>query len=329
MMRPTQWHGCVTEWTESQLCWTIHRQQTDCQIAVLRWFVIPLNQLNISTQEKSKILLMCPWDRRVQRQNKVANPSNWMWKNSCFSGIERICRIGRQWFALHLSNNFWAPHCISGSWTDISLLTIRSKFLIGAKGFWGSKTSGSLWNGLHCWTADWAAKSRTVESLTQFWVDVQTMEPNLWSVWAGNKSYFSFSNYIPLWSCFSNDIIIFKTKHQYQLQCKDDIGVRWRPQTLISTNLCKLRDKILNGIRECGRSTKFAKPSVYIILVVLVHLESAKIYTGPKIDRALKRLGNTGINPCSKVYFWIFLKQQAYWCMHESRFLFATLWLMH
>ena len=130
---PTQWHGWVTEWTESQLCWTIHRQQADCEIAILTWFFIPLNQLNISMQERSKIFLMCPWDRRVQRQNKVENPSNWMWKNNCFSGIERICRMGR--FALHLSNIFWAPHCICGSWTNISLLTIRSKHLIGAKGF--------------------------------------------------------------------------------------------------------------------------------------------------------------------------------------------------
>jgi len=30
-----------------------------------------------------------------------------------------------------------------------------------------------------------------------------------------------------------------------------------------------------------------------MILILLVYLESAKIYTGPKIVRILKRLGNT------------------------------------
>jgi len=59
------------------------------------------------------------------------------------------------------------------------------------------------WEGLHCWTADWTAMSTAVECLTQFWVDVQTMKPKL-SICAGRqKSFFSFSNYIPLWSYFS------------------------------------------------------------------------------------------------------------------------------
>ena len=35
--------------------------------------------------------------------------------------------------------------------------------------------------------------------------------------------------------------------------------------------------------------------SVCIILVVLVHLESTKVYTGPKIVRVLKRLRNIGL----------------------------------
>jgi len=35
--------------------------------------------------------------------------------------------------------------------------------------------------------------------------------------------------------------------------------------------------------------------SVCIILVVLVYLESTKIYTGPKIVRVLKRLRNTAL----------------------------------
>jgi len=41
---------------------------------------------------------------------------------------------------------------------------------------------------------------------------------------------------------------------------------------------------------------KFPKPSVCIILVALVYLESAKIDTGPKIVRGLKRLRTTDLN---------------------------------
>ena len=63
---------------------------------------------------------------------------------------------------------------------------------------------------------------------------------------------------------------------------------------IIAKNLWnKLRDKIFVEIRERGRWTEFAKTSVCIILVVLVYLESAKIYTRPKIVRVLKRLRNT------------------------------------
>jgi len=52
---PTQWHRCVPKRTESWLCWTIKREQMGSQIAILSWFFIRLNQLNISTQGKSKI----------------------------------------------------------------------------------------------------------------------------------------------------------------------------------------------------------------------------------------------------------------------------------
>jgi len=47
---PTQWHSCIR--SESQLWWTIHRQQVDCQIAIPWWFFIRLNQLNSSMQGK-------------------------------------------------------------------------------------------------------------------------------------------------------------------------------------------------------------------------------------------------------------------------------------
>ena len=46
-------------------------------------------------------------------------------------------------------------------------------------------------------------------------------------------------------------------------------------------------------ICESGRWTEFLKTSLCIILVALIYLESAKIYTGPKIVRVLKRLRTT------------------------------------
>ena len=75
--------------------------------------------------------------------------------------------------------------------------------------------------------------------------------------------------------------------------------VHWRPQTLISTNRWnKLRGRILIKICESGRWTEFAKTSLCIILVALIYLESAKIYTGPKIVRGLKRLRTTALRAC-------------------------------
>jgi len=53
------------------------------------------------------------------------------------------------------------------------------------------------------------------------------------------------------------------------------------------------RDKILTKICECGQWTEFSKTSVCVILVVLVYLESAEVYTGPKIVHVVKRLRNT------------------------------------
>jgi len=70
--------------------------------------------------------------------------------------------------------------------------------------------------------------------------------------------------------------------------------VRWRAQAHISTNRWnKLRDRILIEICESGRWTEFAKTSLCIILVALIYLESAKIYTGPKTVRGLNRLRTT------------------------------------
>jgi len=92
--------------------------------------------------------------------------------------------------------------------------------------------------------------------------------------------------------------LILKPSTETNFNQKTTSGVRWRPQTLISTNLWnKLRDEILIEICECWRWTEFAKTGVYIIYVVLVYRESAKIYTSPKIVRVSKRLRNTNVEP--------------------------------
>ena len=93
----------------------------------------------------------------------------------------------------------------------------------------------------------------------------------------------------------ANTITIFKTDNNFHQ--KTTSGGNWRPQALTSTNLWnKLKDKILIEICECERWIQFAKTSVCIIVVVLVYREPAKIYTGLKIVRVLKRLRNTALN---------------------------------
>jgi len=56
--------------------------------------------------------------------------------------------------------------------------------------------------------------STAVECLIQFWVDVQTVEPNL-SICAGRQqklfSFFQLNTFVKF---FFNDIAIFKTKHR-------------------------------------------------------------------------------------------------------------------
>jgi len=71
----------------------------------------------------------------------------------------------------------------------------------------------------------------------------------------------------------------------YRLQPEDDIMCALKTSPNINKVVKQLRDKILIEVCGCGRWTEFAKTSVCIILVVLVYLESAKIYTGPKIVR--------------------------------------------
>ena len=61
----------------------------------------------------------------------------------------------------------------------LSKLDISHNYITTSNWFWGARPLGSLWSGLQCWTAGWAAKTTAVESLTQFWADVQSMEVNL------------------------------------------------------------------------------------------------------------------------------------------------------
>jgi len=212
--------------------------------------------------------------------------SKWKWENICVSGIKRICRRDRNWYALHSSNLAGAPYDISPRWIDISLLTITSKRLTGCEAL------------LMCQSYRFIVKwivllNSLLSSLTEVRVNVQTK--SLWSVSACNKSYFFFQLHTVV-KLFFNDVAISKPSTDANFNQKTASGGRWRPQALSSTNLWnKLRDKILIEICECVRWTEFAKPSVCIILVALVYFESAKIYTGPKIVRVLKRLRNTGI----------------------------------
>jgi len=134
----------------------------ECQIAFLRWFFLRLNQLNISIQGKGKMFLdVSKTSSRLKVQNAVVNLLNRKWKNSCFSDIKCICRRGRNWFALHSSNRSWAPYCIFPSWIDIRHIPCYN-YIKTLSLFWGALSTGSLWSGLQCWTAGWAAKSTIV-----------------------------------------------------------------------------------------------------------------------------------------------------------------------
>ena len=124
----------------------------------------------------------------------------------------------------------------------------------------------SLWSRLHCWTADWAEKSTAVE-----FDSILRGRPNQISLICVGRQQklFFFLHLHTVVKLFFNDIIIFKTRH---------------------------RDKIVLEVCECGQWTEFAKTSVRIILVVLVYLVSAEVYTGPKIVHVVKRFRNTDFN---------------------------------
>ena len=81
------------------------------------------------------------------------------------------------------------------------------------------------------------------------------------------------------------------TRRRHQAMCVDDHKPLFR-QIGETNSETRFLLKLVNVDDE----QKFPKTSVCIILVALVYLESAKIYTGPKTVRGLKRLRTTGIS---------------------------------
>jgi len=126
--------------------------------------------------------------------------SNWKWKNICVFGIKRICKRGRNWFALHSPILSWAPYRISPRCIDISLLTFTSKTcetLLRCQSYrFIVKWIALLNRWLSC-NVDSCGVWLNFELMCRQWNQISLF------VQAGNKSSFSFSNYIPLWSYFS------------------------------------------------------------------------------------------------------------------------------
>ena len=87
---------------------------------------------------------------------------------NAFAGVEIDLRCVRQIFLSALLHFFELDRCVP-----------FHNYIKTFNWFWGSREKASLWSGLHRWTADWVAKSTAVEYLTQFRVNVQSMEPNI------------------------------------------------------------------------------------------------------------------------------------------------------
>jgi len=145
----------------------------------------------------------------------------------CDFGIKRTFRRDRNWVALHLSNLSWVSYYISPRWIDISLLIITWEHLTGCEALLRCQSYQSYrfivkWiTLLNSWL------SCKVDSCG-VWLNFEWMsKPNLSNLCQqAAKALFSFSNYIPLWSCFQRyNYCIFETKHRYQLQPEGDI--RW------------------------------------------------------------------------------------------------------
>ena len=128
----------------------------------------------------------------------------------------------------------------------------------------------------------------------QLWMSRQWNQISLTCVRRQQKLFCFFQLHTPV-KPFFNNITTFKTKHGYQLQPEDDI--RWCALKTTSPCFVKLvkqtETRFSLKFVNVGDEQKFPKTSVCIILVDLVYLESAKICTGLKIVRGLKRLRTT------------------------------------
>jgi len=142
-------------------------------------------------------------------------------------------------------------------------------------------------------------QSRQLWSLIQFeWMSRQWNQISLICVRRQQKLFCFFQLHTAV-KLFFNDITTFKPSTDTNFNQKTTSGdVGWRPQALVSTNWWnKLRERFSLKFVNVGDGQKFPKTSVCIILIDLVYLESAKIYTGSKIARGLKRLRTTGLGP--------------------------------
>ena len=119
--------------------------------------------------------------------NVLRGGSGQNFSNSCGCGAGlNFAGTGRVW-----TQNLKSRRFLMG----ISLLTTISKTFNWVQSVWGAGAAGSLWCGLHCWTADWAAKSTAIEfdSILSWCPGNGTK--SLWSVPAGNKNYFCPTTY--------------------------------------------------------------------------------------------------------------------------------------
>ena len=142
-------------------------------------------------------------------------------------------------------------------------------------------------------------QSRQLWSLIQFeWMSRQWNQISLICVRRQQKLLCFFQLHSPVKLSF-NDITTFKnqariptsTRRRHQVMCVTDHKPLFR-ETGETNSETRFSLKFVN----VGDEQKFPKTSVCIILVDLVYLESAKIYTGSKIVRGLKRLRTTGLS---------------------------------
>ena len=90
---------------------------------------------------------------------------------------------------------------------------LHQNMQLGEKPLWGVRAEGSLWNEMHCWTTDCAAKTTAVESDWNSTGCPVSGSKSLWSVSADNKSFFFFCFFQlhTVVQLFFNTRTIFKT----------------------------------------------------------------------------------------------------------------------